>query len=62
MKQGELVDVTFFGRNSVRGVVEEVATATATIVFGKVVGGGWAVTIPRDWARRNEDRWLLDLG
>jgi hypothetical protein len=56
------VDVTFFGKNSVRGVVEEVATATATIVFGKVVGGGWAVTIPRDWARRNEDRWLLDLG
>jgi hypothetical protein len=62
MKQGELVDVTFFGKNSVRGVVEEVATATATIVFGKVVAGGWAVTIPRDWARRNEDRWLLDLG
>jgi hypothetical protein len=60
LNKGEPIDVTFFGEHSLPGIVEAVDKVTTTIVFGRAMGG-WAVTVPRDWVRRHEDRWLLDL-
>ena len=60
MKKGETTEVTFFGNDSVVGVVEAVDKASATVLFGKI-RPGWTVTIPRAWIRKGKDRWSLDL-
>ena len=53
--------MTFFGEQAVSGIVQAVDKVTATIAFGSAVGA-WAVTVPRDWLRKKEDGWLLEIG
>jgi hypothetical protein len=60
LEKGETIDVTFFGDRSLPGTVEAVDGVTITIVFGKLVGR-WTVKVPHNWARRDEERWLIDI-
>jgi hypothetical protein len=60
LEKGETIDVTFFGDRSLSGIVEAVDGVTITIVFG-MVAGRWAVTVPRNWVRRPEEGWLVEI-
>jgi hypothetical protein len=61
LEKGAAIEVTFFGEQAVSGIVQAVDKVTATIAFGSAVGA-WAVTVPRDWLRKKEDGWLLEIG
>jgi hypothetical protein len=52
LEKGGFIEVTFFGEQALSGIVQAVDKVTATIAFGLAVGA-WAVTVPRDWLRKN---------
>jgi hypothetical protein len=60
MKKGRTIEVIFFGKHSVIGVVEDVGKIDATILIG-TMGPGWYVRVPHAWIRQGEDPWLLEL-
>jgi L-arabinose isomerase len=61
LEKGASIEVTFFGEQALSGIVQALDKVTATIAFGVAVGA-WAVTVPRDWLRKKEDGWLLEIG
>jgi hypothetical protein len=60
LEKGTSIEVTFFGEQGLSGIVKAIDKVTATIAFG-LAFGGWAVTVPRDWIRKREDGWLLEI-
>ncbi len=60
MNKGEAIDVTFFEKYTLPGLVEEIDDITTTIIFVKPMGE-WAVKVPRAWIRRENNRLVLDL-
>jgi hypothetical protein len=61
LEKGAFIEVTFFGEQALSGIVQAVDKVSATIAFGLAVGA-WAVTVPRDWLRKKESGWLLEIG
>ena len=61
LEKGAFIEVTFFGEQALSGIVQAVDKVAATIAFGLAVGA-WAVTVPRDWLRKKESGWLLEIG
>jgi hypothetical protein len=62
LEKGALIEVSFFGEQIVNGTVQAIDKASVTVVFGLAVGGDWAVRVPRDWLRKREGGWLLEIG
>jgi hypothetical protein len=62
LEKGALIEVWFFGEQIVNGTVQAIDKASATVAFGLAIGGDWAVRVPRDWLRKREGGWLLEIG
>jgi hypothetical protein len=62
LEEGALIEVWFFGEQIVNGTVQAIDKVSATVAFGLAAGGDWAVKVPRDWLKKREDSWLLEIG